>query len=302
MLSDVDFRPVLLDDKDFFSRHYNRFPQAHSDNTFTNMVCWNHYANYRWAFKEDCIILSSTIGGLTRYRPPIGPQNPDLLADVMSLASKSEDDYPLVVLDWKTREWILKLYPQLELYPERKYFDYVYLSTDLANLPGKKYSTIRHQLNQFQRNCEHSIEPLTGENAAEVKGFLEEWCMWRDCDSELVLANEREAVFYAISNFAKLSLSGLIIRVKGNIMAMALFEGQTSDTAVVHFEKALLDCKGIYRAINAETAKFLVNDYMYINRESDMGIEGLREAKMRYHPDHMVEVHLAKREDIERAC
>jgi hypothetical protein len=300
MLSGSDFRPVLLDDKDFFFEHYKRFPQAHSDNTFTNMVCWNHYAHYRFAFREDNIILSSTIAGLTRYRPPIGPHNPDLLADVMSLAAGSSEDFPLVILDADSRDWISGLYPKLNLYPERKYFDYVYRASDLAMLPGKKYSTIRHQLNQFQRNCEHTVEPITGDNASEVRGFLEEWCVWKDCDSEPVLASEKDALFFAISHFSKLSLSGLVIRVKGSIMAMALFEGQSNDTAVVHFEKALLDCKGIYRAINAETAKFLVKDYRYINRESDMGIEGLREAKMRYHPDHMVEVHFVKREEIEK--
>jgi hypothetical protein len=300
MLSNSDFRPVSLDDKDFFFEHYKRFPQAHSDNTFTNMVCWNHYAHYRFAFKEDNILLSSTIEGLTRYRPPIGPRNPDLLAEVMSLATRSSEDFPLVILDADTQEWISGLYPELNLYPERKYFDYVYRASDLAMLPGKKYSTIRHQLNQFQRNCEHTVEPITEDNATEVRGFLEEWCVWKDCDSEPVLANEKDALFFAISHFSKLSLSGLVIRVKGSIMAMALFEGQSIDTAVVHFEKALLDCKGIYRAINAETAKFLVKDYLYINRESDMGIEGLREAKTRYHPDHMVEVHLAKREEIEK--
>jgi len=68
----------------------------------------------------------------------------------------------------------------------------------------------------------------------------------------------------------------------------------------VHFEKGLPECKGIYRAINAETAKLLSSDYTYINRESDMGVEGIREAKMRYHPDHMVEVNFIKREEIEK--
>ncbi len=300
MLSDCDFKPVSLDDKAFFLDHYKHFPQVHSDNTFTNMVCWNHYAHYRYAYKENNIILSSTIAGLTRYRPPIGPRSPDLLRDVMSLAKNSSDEFPLVILDAKSKEWISGLYPELNLYPERKYFDYVYRTSDLAMLPGKSYSTIRHQLNQFQKNCEHTVEPITENNTSEVRSFLEEWCVWRDCDSEPVLANEKDALFFAISHFPQLPLSGLIIRVKGSIMAMALFEGMNKDTALVHFEKALLDCKGIYRAINAETAKFLVKDYVYINRESDMGIEGLREAKTRYHPDHMVEVHLAKRDEIEK--
>ena len=81
---------------------------------------------------------------------------------------------------------------------------------------------------------------------------------------------------------------------------MSLFEGLNRDTALVHFEKGLPDCKGIYRAVNAETAKILARDYVYINRESDMGVEGIREAKTRYHPHHMVEVHMLMRDELEK--
>ena len=77
---------------------------------------------------------------------------------------------------------------------------------------------------------------------------------------------------------------------------MSLFEPLNAETALVHFEKGLPDCEGIYKVINAETAEFLKNKYIYINRESDLGIPGLREAKMRYHPHHMVEVSSMKRE------
>jgi hypothetical protein len=300
MLSGSDFKPVSLDDREIFVKHYQIFPQVHSDNTYTNMVCWNHYANYRYVFIKNNIIISSTINKKTRYRPPIGPRNPELLEDLIDLALKSEDDFPLTILDSATKKWISEIYPKLSFYPERKYFDYVYLASDLATLPGKRYLTIRHQLNQFLRNCSPVIEHISNENAEEVHEFLEQWCEWKDCDSEPVLANEKEAIYFALSHHSKLKLSGLAIRAKGNIMAMSLFEGLNKETAVVHFEKGLLECKGIYRAINAETAKFLTRNYIYINRESDMGIEGIREAKMRYHPDHLEEVHLIKSEELEK--
>jgi hypothetical protein len=298
MLSIHDFKPVSLDKRDFFVKHYERFPQVHSDNTFTNMVCWNHYAHYRFAYIEDNIVLSTTIEGKTRYRCPIGPHNPDLLADVMNLAARSSDNLSFLILDPETKKWIQGLYPELNLYPERKYFDYVYLATDLAELTGKRFATIRHQLNQFQRNCSPLIEPINKDNIADVQDFLDLWCDWKDCDSDPMLANEREAVLFALSHYIELQLSGLAIRVEGKIGAMALFEGLNKDTALVHFEKGLPECKGIYRAINAETAKFLSKDYAYINRESDMGIEGIREAKMRYHPAHMVEVNFIKRGEL----
>ena len=140
MLCESDFKPVALSDRDFFMRHYERFPQVHSDNTFTNMVCWNHYAHYRYAYVQDNIVLSSTIDGNTRYRPPIGPRHPELLADLMALAAQSGDDHSLVVVDPQSKEWISALYPQLNLYPERRYFDYVYRSADLADAPRQAIS------------------------------------------------------------------------------------------------------------------------------------------------------------------
>ncbi|NYT01147.1 MAG: DUF2156 domain-containing protein [Methanosarcinales archaeon] len=299
MLNDSSFKPVSLEDRDLFASHYARYPQVHSDNTFTNMICWNHYAHYRYALVEECIVLSSTIDGNTRYRPPIGPRNPELLAEVMSLAARSKSSLPLVILDPDTREWISGIYPQLTFCPERNYFDYVYRASDLAGLPGKKYHTIRRQLNQFQRDCAWGVEPITADNVGEVREFLNQWCEWKDCDSEPVLANEKDAVFFAISHYSELQLSGLVIRVDGKIAAMAIFERMNDDTALVHFEKGIPDCKGIYRSINAETARHLADNYTYINRESDMGVEGIREAKMRYQPHHMVEVHFVSREELE---
>lgn len=301
MLSDSDFRPVTLDDRELFVRHYELFPQVHSDNTFANMVCWNPYADYRYAFVQDCIILSSTIGGLTRYRPPIGPRSTELLCDLLELAARSDDKNPLVILDPGSREWISELYPHMQLVPERKYFDYVYLAQDLAELPGKRYLTIRHQLNKFQKTCSPQIEKIRRENVGEIEEFLDQWCDWKDCDSDPMLLHEKEAVFFALSHLERLGLSGIAIRAGGKIGAMSLFEGLNRETALVHFEKGLPDCKGIYRAINAETAKMLAVHYTYINRESDMGVEGIREAKMRYHPHHMEEVHLVKQEDLQIA-
>ena len=298
MLNAADFKPVSLDDKDLFRWHYERFPQVHSDNTFTNMVCWNHYAHYKYAYLEDNMVISSTIGGNITYRLPIGPHNPELLEDLFKLAACSDNSLPVEIFGSQARDRIAALYPGLNIYPERNYFEYVYLSSYLAELAGKNYATIRRQLHQFQKNCSPLIEPITQGNIPDVYEFLDQWCEWKDCDSETMLSNEKTAIIFALDHFSELELMGLAIVVKEKIGAISVFEGLNRDTALVHFEKGLMDCKGIYRAINAETAKLLSKDYAYINRESDVGVEGIREAKMRYHPDHMVEVYFLNREDL----
>jgi hypothetical protein len=300
MLALKDFRPVTLADQSFFQKHYMRYPQVHSDNTFTNMVCWNHYAHYEFAYVRGNIILSSTIDGKTTFRPPVGPRDAGILREVIRLAVDFGDTVPLVLIDEESREWIREIFPDMELFPDSDYAEYVYLSSDLADLPGKEYLTIRHQVNKFRRNCSPVVRPLSISSLEEVKQFLLEWCEWKDCDGKEFLANEKDALLFAIDHFRELGLSGLSIRVQGKIGAISLYEPLNRDTTVVHFEKGLPDCEGIYKAINAETARLVYHEYPYINRESDMGVPGLREAKLRYHPDHMVEVYTARKDELKK--
>ena len=103
----------------------------------------------------------------------------------------------------------------------------------------------------------------------------------------------------ALDYLDTIGLSGILIRVLGKVGAISLSEPLNANTVVVHFEKGLPDCEGIYKAINAETAIRVMDNFRFINRESDMGVPGLREAKLRYHPHHLTEVYYAKREDLE---
>jgi len=195
MLKQENFRPVTLADRAFFEAHYAKYPQSHSDNTFTNMVCWNHFAQYRYAYVNGNVILASTIEGITRFRPPIGPRDPALMKDLLRFAQEYGDDTPMVLLDPATAQWIRDLDPTVKIVPDRDHFEYVYRALDLAELPGKNYVKIRSQIHKFRRNCRHTVEPVTAANREEVLEFLVKWCEWKGCENDLVLAHEKEAVF-----------------------------------------------------------------------------------------------------------
>ncbi len=288
MLDLDDFKPVTLEDQEIFREQYRRYPQVHSDNTFTNIVCWNHYAHYQYATLRGSLVILSTIDGKTAFRDPIGPRDPELFDRVLELAGEVEQKRPFYILNPATAAWLGEFRPDLTLHPDRDDAEYVYLRSDLADLPGKEYLSIRRQLNRFNKHCTSTVEAITPANLEEVRTFLNRWCLWKHCDAEAILASERDAVFYAIAHFLQLELSGLVIKVDGEIGAMAIYEQMTPDTALVHYEKGLPDCEGIYKAINTETARHLPDTCTYINRESDMGLPGLREAKTRYHPHHMI--------------
>lgn len=282
---------MRLEDRGFFQAHYAKYPQAHSDNTFTNMACWNHYANYRYAYVAGRLVISSTVGGATRFRPPIGPPDRELMADLMGLSARVSGGKPIDLVYPETARWLRESYGPLELVPDRDHSEYVYLARDLAELPDGRYHSARRQLSRFRRKYDYAVEPFSPEARDEAASFLGEWSEGRRDDGDAVLTSEREAIEFAIGHFQELGLSGLVIRVGGKIGALSIFEPLSHDTAVVHFEKGLPAYEGIYKAINQETAAALAGRFEFINRESDMGIPGLREAKTRYHPHHMAEVY-----------
>jgi len=299
LLSLDDFKRIALEDKPVFDKHYEKYPPVHSDNLFTTMISWMEYSNYHYVVVDENIVIMTQLNNKIRLRPPSGKQNRELLKQVLSLAVQEGSDDPFGVVNVKMKEWIEKEFPKLKFLEHRDYFDYVYLASDLANLPGSGYSKIRNRLNKFKKNYEYSTEAISEENMDEVNEFLKRWCLWKDCDSDVVLANERKAIIYSMSHFFDLGLSGLLIRISGNIEALAVYEMMSPDTVVVHYEKGSPYFDGIYKAINIETAKILQKDFKFINREEDMGIPGLRQAKMSYRPHHMVEVFHVKKEDID---
>ena len=132
MLGLEDFKPVTLADRAFFERHYALYPQIHSGKTFTNMVCWNHFTPYRYAYVNGNVIISCAIAGVTRFHPPIGPRDPALMRALIRLALDASDDTPLVLIDPDTVRWIQELDPGLMLVPDRNNFEYVYRAADLA--------------------------------------------------------------------------------------------------------------------------------------------------------------------------
>lgn len=295
MLEQDDFKPVTLADRAFFERHYTLYPQIHSSNTFTNMICWNDFAHYRYAYVNGSVILSSTTEGVTKFRPPIGPRDPGLMRELLKLALDIGDDTPITLINPDTAQWLYEIDPNLVLVPDRDHFDYVYKAEDLAKLAGKHYHKIRSHIKKFRNNYRHTVEPITPGNQEELINFLDKWCELKKCESGSFLEHEIEATSYAIEHLSELSLQGLLIRVDSEVEAVSLFERLNADTAVIHFEKGMNEYEGIYKVINLATAEILAGEVKYINRESDLGVEGLREAKMRYHPDHMVEVYSLKR-------
>lgn len=290
-LHEDDFHPIEIDDKKIFDRIYQNCPIEHSENSFGTLFCWRSYGHYSICEQDGCLIIKGETEDYRSYRFPIGPVNPDVFHATIKLAQELHEEAPLLILEPWQYTWMREHYPDLILKQDRNFFDYVYKTDILSTLPGQEFLSVRKQLNKFRRKCPSTVEMITESNMDEVLEFLIKWCQQRECDKYTILKHEKDAIREAIANFSELGFSGITVNPRGEIGGIAIFEELNPQTAVVHYEKALPDCEGIYKEINMQTALHLKDRYRYINRESDMGILGLREAKERYHPDHFVKLY-----------
>ena len=296
MLSFDDFEKIRLEDKPIFDTHYHQYPPLHSGELFTTMISWGEYVEYRFAkINENIIILSKDRNGIVLH-PPSGKRNIELFKQVMRLAVKEDSVFGFIKKTEK--DLLLNQFPSVVIEEDRDFFDYVYRTSDLAELPGTKYGKIRNRLNKFTKNFSYTTEEILENNMEEVNEFLKRWCLWKDCSSDELLENERKAIIYSMKHFFDFNLKGLALRIGGTIQAIAVYEKMNTDTVVVHFEKGSPDYDGIYKAINMETAQRVRHIVPFIDREEDLGIPGLRQAKMSYQPDHFIELYYATKESL----
>lgn len=168
--------------------------------------------------------------------------------------------------------------------------DYIYSTEKMASLSGKKYHGKRNHITNFKKNNpDWSFEKISKDNIDECLALHSKWIENKDPDDE-DYSLEFEAVKKAFEYFDELDMVGGLIRVNGEVIAYTLGEPQMNGHCFVsHFEKAPADMIGAYPIINQEFTKNCLMQYEYVNREEDLGIEGLRKAKQSYHPEIWLE-------------
>lgn len=171
-----------------------------------------------------------------------------------------------------------------QLVGSRADFDYLYLREHLANLRGRKFHKKRNLVNNFRQSYRHELRPLDAGEVAPALSILEAWRAAHGSED-----GDYHAAKEALGLLADLALCGYILYANGQAVAFALGEGLARHRIyVIHFEKGIAGYTGVYQYINMAYSAILPHHYEYINREQDMGDEGLRQAKMTYRPDDFV--------------
>ncbi|MBO5852877.1 MAG: DUF2156 domain-containing protein [Clostridia bacterium] len=189
----------------------------------------------------------------------------------------------------KRLDTFLTKYPNYDIIPERDNFDYIYKREDLANLTGKKYHSKRNHISAFSKKYNWTYEALDQTNIDEFLAFSEKWYFDRADAFDEGLAAEQKALKKILYSKEEIKFKGALIRVDGKIVAVTLGSPINSNVFDIHFEKADAEYQTAYAVINREFALRELGDYEYINREDDLGIEGLRRAKLSYKPQILLE-------------
>ena len=173
--------------------------------------------------------------------------------------------------------------------------EYVYDIKNLAQLSGKKYHSKRNHISKFSKLYEWKYIPCI--KIMECVDFFEKWFKIYSKDEEKFNKQEYVAIKKALENFEILGLSGGILEANGKIVACTIGERINKDALLVHFEKALLEFEGSYSVINNEFCKSEAKNFRLVNREEDMGIQGLRKSKLSYKPMLLLNKYTAVWED-----
>lgn len=247
-----------------------------SEFTFANIYLFRNVHNYRISrIVDDKYVIRGEENGSNFIMLPFGIPDRYVLSDLLHASTCIK-----AIPETKVQSLSEMGYNVQE---DRNNFDYIYLKRDLSNLEGRKYHRKKNLVNAFIKNYSYEGKPLLEEYYKDVYFIIKKWRDDRTSEGDYAAAKE------GVEKAEQLSLCGGIYYVNGVPAAYNLGEEIAGgDTFVIHFEKAIGRYKGIYQFMNMSFSSILSEKYMYINREQDLGNEGLRQAKMSYKPHTFV--------------
>ncbi|MGA2547396.1 MAG: phosphatidylglycerol lysyltransferase domain-containing protein [Rectinemataceae bacterium] len=275
-----EFAPVSLEMREALYPALNLITDGISEFTFSNLFLFRKTYGYRVSRVpgKTFIIEGAKLGKSFFYVPCALPERAvldELMAghDYLKNLSESQADAHRVSLE----QW------GYSVVEDRDNFDYLYLRTALAELSGKTYHKKRNLVNAFINSYDYEQKRLRGENVGDAIAVLEKWRELKGFEGDYAASRE------ALELFEVLGMRGCVYYVDGEAAGWCLGEPLARGRMfAVHFEKGIESYKGIYQFINQAFAQALPAYFRSINREQDLGDEGLRQAKMTYRPSGFV--------------
>ena len=289
----IHFKPIELSDKAKIDACLDGNTFRACDFSFTNMFAWNSKFKTQYDIQHKTLFLKfQEIDGETYYMMPIGPMPVNESIQILQADAKASNR-PFQMKGITVEMWEMisnKMPNQFKYIHERNNDEYIYLSSKLISLSGKKLQSKRNHINRFKiDNPDWQYFPITSKkDLSECVTMLNEWENIKE-DKDRSLQYDYIATRLMLEHFDELQLTVGAILVNGKIIAFTIGEKLTEDTFVVHVEKAFGEINGAYTIINQQFIEHEASKFKYINREEDMGLEPLRKAKLSYQPDILLE-------------
>ena len=291
----IAFQPIDLESKDIFTHYLARDSLVLSDMSFANCFIWRNARDICFAQVQDCLVIQTRYEGKNPYIfYPIGDGDKQgalkICKEFYAQNNLALEIHALNATQAKHIHAEFGIQPQ----ENRDRFDYVYNVPELIALSGRKYHKKKNHLNFFlQEHKDFVFEEISTHNASEIMQVNDKWFEANPNKTE-GLKFENLGINDALRFYDELGLKGGIIRVNGNIEAFSFGEVLHGDlegkkVALMHIEKANQQIRGIYQAINQQVLEHCFAECGFVNREEDLGIEGLRKAKLSYQPCALLE-------------
>ncbi|MEG2365587.1 MAG: GNAT family N-acetyltransferase [Alistipes sp.] len=285
----IEFKPVRLEDKATIERYTLHSEICNCDLAFANMFCWQFMYHSAWAEIDGFLVIRFQMGGGEKigYMQPVGEG--DFSAIIPTLHADAEahgQRLRLIGLTDEANDQIRRNHTGLfASESDRDLEDYLYHADDLRQLTGRHYQAKRNHINRFTIEYpDYRYEILTRDRFNECMQLERQWRQAQHDGHTSELCAEQRAMQRAFENFETLGLIGGCIYVADKLIAFTFGSAVNNHTFDTHVEKADTDYDGAFTIINKLFAEHLPPHFTLINREEDLGIDGLRHSKLSYRP------------------
>jgi len=294
----IEIQNITIDKKELLDKYFKIQCIESSEFTFSNVFMWRKSYNIKYAIVNDLLVV---FGGKTAQFAtfPIGDTScadkvQAAVVEILNYFEKTNQTAMIRMCSEESVELLHKLFPEKFIITEDvNMFDYVYSIPELISLVGKKFHQKRNHINKFKSLYNYEYRKITTENLKDCMELFNRWCDLRTGDDIDVLEG-KEAFNDFIANLAQLNdVRGGGIYVDNKLVAFSFGEPLCAHTVVIHFEVADTEYQGAFPMINQQFLENEWSGYDFVNREEDMGLEGLRRAKRSYNPIRMTKKFVA---------
>lgn len=293
----MNFKKIELADADVLKPFLMDTSELTCELSFVNLLLWQPLYNNCYCIEDGILYLKSYDDNIVTYSLPFG----DMKTGFEKIIEHTGNPYPDIWAQAGRRfDEFKSIYGEFyDIYESRNDFDYIYNSSDLINLSGKKYHSKRNHISAFSKQYNWHYEDINENNLESVKKCAKLWYAQNEDRMDDELKNEMMGVGLMLNNMNALDIKGGAIIVEDKVVAFTLGSPINKYIYNIHIEKAIEGFETAYTVINREFAARNLQDYRYINREDDLGIEGLRKSKLSYKPEIILPKYICtKKENI----